>query len=422
MNKIKKHLEFFKKKDSENKIEGKIKIKVIKDTPKEETIELTKDIKEKKKYNFPTINFSREKFKVNLGKDNLLLEPRFSIKKQTFFAKKLSFLIKAGMPVLESMHTIREQSHSKSEKKVFDKIVKDIANGQSLATSLSKFKGVFGNFAINIIKSGEQSGNLTDNLSYLADELKKKQVLKKKIMGALLYPAIITIATLGITGLLTLYIFPKIMPIFESLKADLPFSTRAIIFFTDTLKNYGLYILFGLIVLVIAWIILLKKSPKIRFFYDGFILKIPIFGSLIRDYNVTNVTRTLGLLLRSGISVNEALNITSSTTENVRYRQALHNISLGVMKGKSISELTKHYSKLFPLMMSHMIAIGEKSGNLSNTLTYLSEFYEKEFDDTTKNLSSSIEPVLMIVMGIIVSFVAISVITPIYEITNHLKR
>ncbi len=306
--------------------------------------------------------------------------------------------------------------------KVFDNVLSDIANGQTLATSLGKFKKVFGNFAINIIKAGESSGTLTQNLNYLADELKKKQVLRKKIMSALLYPIIITIATFGITSLLVLYIFPKILPIFQSLKAELPLSTRIIINLVDILKHDGVFILLGLAVGIISFIIMLKKVPKVRFAYDGFILRLPIFGNIAKDYNLTNTTRTLGLLLKSGISLNEALYITADTTENIQYKGAFHNIAGGIMKGKSVSGLIQEHPKLFPAMIGHMIAIGEKSGNLSNTLIYLSEFYESEFEDLTKNLSSAIEPVLMIIMGLIVGFVAISVITPIYEITNHLKR
>jgi type II secretory pathway component PulF len=132
--------------------------------------------------------------------------------------------------------------------------------------------------------------------------------------------------------------------------------------------------------------------------------------------------RTLGLLLRSGVSLNETLLITSDTTENMQYKKAFLEISKGIMKGKNLSELIKKFPSIFPPMLTHMISIGEKSGNLSNTLIYLSDYYEVEFDDQTKNLSSTIEPVLMIVMGIMVGFIAISVITPIYEITNSIHK
>ena len=347
---------------------------------------------------------------------------KFSIKNQTFFAKRLSFLIKAGVPMLESIHVIKEQTKSKIEVKVFERIIADVSNGQTLSGSLSRFKKVFGNFAINIIKAGENSGTLMDNLNYLADELKKKELLHKKIRSAMLYPIIVTIATFGIISFLTAYIFPKIIPLFQSLNAKLPLSTRAIIYLTDLIRNDGLWILLGLIIVIVGIVVMIKNVQKVRFAYDGLILRIPIFGPMVLNYNLTNTTRTLGLLLKSGISLTEALVITTDTTENVRYKDAFSNISAGIMKGKTLSELINKYRAVFPLMLVHMISIGEKSGNLSNTLIYLSEYYENEFDEQTKNLSSTIEPVLMIIMGVMVGFVAISVITPIYEITNSIHK
>ena len=360
--------------------------------------------------------------KVKIPKIDIFSFIRFSVKKQTFFAKRLSFLIKAGVPMLESIHVIKQQTRSKSEIKVFDKVISDIANGQTLSSSLARFKGVFGNFAINIIKAGESSGTLTINLNYLADELKKKELLRKKIVGALLYPIIVTLATLGITGILIVYIFPKIIPIFKSLNAQLPVSTKIIIFVSETVKNHGITILLVLVLLGIISSLMIKYIPKVKFIFHGLILRIPLTGEIAKNYNLTNTTRTLGLLLKGGISLTEALSITADTTENVQYKKAFEYISHGIMKGKNISELIRHFPAIFPDMLGHMVSIGERSGNLSNTLIYLSEFYENEFDDMTKNLSSSIEPVLMIVMGILVGFVAVSVITPIYEITNTLKR
>ncbi len=380
-----------------------------------------------KKFKFPSFpKFKKPSFSLpglsNLKKINFSLpQGKLSIRKQTFFAKRLSFLIKAGVPMLESICVIKEQTKSRGEISIWGKVISDVSNGQTLSASLGKFKGVFGNFAINIIKAGESSGTLIDNLNYLADELKKKDLLRKKILGAMLYPIIVTIATFGIAGLLIVYIFPKILPIFQSLKASLPLSTRMIIWISDMLRNYGFYIFLFILVSSVIAFILIKKNTKVRYVFHGLILKIPIFGSIVENYNLTNITRTMGLLLKSGSSLTETLLITAETTENLRYRDALENISKGILQGKNLSSLIQRFPKLFPEILIHMVGVGEKSGNLSTTFIYLSEYYENEFDDLTKNLSSTIEPALMIVMGIIVGFVAISVITPIYEITNSLK-
>ncbi len=378
-------------------------------------------------FSMPRLSFSTPKLNMSMPKVKFLSAEifsytgKFSVKKQAFFAKRLSFLIKAGVPMLESIHVLRKQTKSKSEITIYNKVIADISNGQSLATSLNKFKGVFGNFAINIIKAGEHSGTLTLNLGYLADELKKKELLRKKIMGSLLYPIIITIATFAITGFLTLYIFPKILPLFKSLNAELPFTTRSLIWLNDVLQNYGLYIFLVLILIVVCVVVAIKYSAKVRFIYHGLILRFPIAGPIAKNYNLTNTTRTLGLLLKSGLSLTESLIITKDTTENVQFKKVLEEVSQGVIKGKNISQLITPYTKIFPEMLGHMVSIGERSGNLSNTLIYLSEYYENEFDEQTKNLSSSIEPVLMIVMGIMVGFIAISIISPIYGLTQHLQ-
>jgi type II secretory pathway component PulF len=366
------------------------------------------------------IKFSRAKlpsFKIpELGSS------RFSIKKQTFFAKRLSFLIKSGVPMLESIHVIMGQTKSKGDIKIFSKIIGDVSNGQTLSSSLAKFKSTFGNFTLNIIKAGESSGTLIDNLNYLADELKKKELLRKKILSAMLYPIIVTCATFGIAGLLVIYIFPKILPIFKSLKANLPLSTKLIIWISELLRNNGILIFLLLVMAIVVFTLIIKKVTKARFIFDGLIMRVPLFGNIVKNYNLTNTTRTLGLLLKSGSSLTQTLHITSETTENLQYKKAFEEISVGITRGKTMSSLVEKFPHIFPEMLSHMISIGEKSGNLSNTFVYLSEYYENEFEDQTKNLSSTIEPVLMIVMGIMVGFVAISVITPIYEITNNLKH
>jgi type II secretory pathway component PulF len=201
------------------------------------------------------IAFDKTKTKVEKTFSELQ-KPRLSLKDQIFFAKRLSFFIHAGVPLIEAIDIIRMQTRSKAKKELFNGIQKDIAEGQYLATSLARSGGVFNDFAINIIRVGEGSGILKENLTYLADELTKRKELRSKVMSALIYPAFITIATFGITILLTVFIFPKIMPIFVSLHVPLPVTTRALIAISLFLKTWGLLTLFILIVIGIAVLIL----------------------------------------------------------------------------------------------------------------------------------------------------------------------
>jgi type II secretory pathway component PulF len=345
---------------------------------------------------------------------------RMPIKDQIFFVKRLSFLIKAGIPILESLHIIREQTRGGTYKKILDSVIGNVSNGQYLSTSMAKHRKAFGDFSINIIGFGESTGILSENLEYLAEELRKKHELKKKVVGSLIYPAIVLTATIAITAFLMLFLFPKITPIFQSLNAGLPLSTRIVMWISIFLKKYGLLLLGLFLALLVSVTTLVKSNKKFHYFFDSFILKIPILGSIVRQYNLSNSTRTIGLLLRSGIAISEALPITAKTLSNLVYKKEFENITLMINKGEKMSTYIKSRPKIFPPMMSHIIAVGERSGNLSNSLIYLSGQYESEVEDFTKNLSNMIEPFLMIFMGLLVGFIAISIITPIYSITSHL--
>ncbi len=377
------------------------------------------------------IRFRLSKKEVNLGdssKPNKFGDffkdvsfGKLSLKDQSFFAKRLSFLIRAGVPLFEALNMIEEQTHSKKQKKVLESVIKDISNGQSLAGSLSKFKNVFGDFAINMIEVGEQTGVLSENLSYLSDELKKRQELQRKVIGALVYPIFISIATFGLTGLLTAYIFPKILPIFTSLNVDLPITTRFMIWVSNFLRHWGWLVIIVFIILFFVFIIALKKSKSFHFQFDRFIMKIPFVGSMVKQYNLANITRTLGLLLNGGMTLSEAIPITAKSTGNLVYKNEFGKLAHVVDRGEKISSHLRSNRKLFPDILAQIVSVGERSGNLSETLNYLSELYEGDVEDSTKNLSSLIEPILMVMMGLIVGFVAISVITPIYGITQHLS-
>jgi len=346
---------------------------------------------------------------------------RVPVQEKILFAKNLAVMTKAGMPILDCLRLLQKQVKSKSMKKILNQFIEDVANGQFLSASLEKFKNIFGNFAVNIIRVGETSGILYENLNYLAEELTKKQALRRKVLSALIYPAIVVVATVAITGILIVYVFPKILPIFKSLKIVLPISTRILIALSEFLLAYGVYVAAGVVVLIIAgW--LLTKVQLIRFSMHRLVLCLPIAGSLSQNYNMANFCRTLGLLLKSDIKVVEAINITSDTLTNLVYKKEFENMAREISRGEEISKHLEEEPHLFPSMLTQLVAIGETTGNLSETLLYLSGFYEEKFEEATKNLSTVLEPLMMLIMGAIVGFIAISIITPIYEITQGLKQ
>jgi type II secretory pathway component PulF len=345
---------------------------------------------------------------------------RFTLKDQVSFAKRLSFLMGAGITLVEGLSMLKEQGKSRGQKKVLSSVLNDIMAGQSLSRSFGRFPKTFGDFTISIVKVGENSGTLSTSLTYLAEELKKKQILRRKMISAFIYPALITAATLGITAFLMLYLFPKIMPVFASLHTTLPLSTRVVMAVSVFFQHWWLQSFMFVILTAVVVIVLMKRS---RFFHervDTLLLGLPVVGSVMQYYNIANGTRTLGLLLKSGLRLSEGIAITAETTKNLVYKRRWTELAEVVNRGERMSAYFAKHRAVFPDMIGHMVAVGERSGSLSETLTYLSDLYEHEVDEFTKNLSTLIEPALMIVMGVVVGFIAISIITPIYGITQNL--
>ncbi len=330
-------------------------------------------------------------------------------------------VLRSGMPILQGLRMLEEEAHSRSVARIAKSLADDVSNGLTLSSALKKFENIIGQFFISIVRIGETSGTLPENLEYIAEELKKKNDLHRQVVGALIYPLIIVLATAGITTLLIVYIFPKILPIFLSLKATLPLSTRALIVISTFLTTYGLWFLGGVLVSGVVFAILLR-IPAFHFCTDWVLVRLPIFGPLSRYYNLANTCRTLSLLLKSDVRIVSAMDIAADSLKNRVYQVALRDAVEGVMRGQRISVQLKNQKLLFPPLLTQMMSVGESTGNLSTTLMYLSDMYESEIRDWTKNLTSILEPVLMLTMGLLVGFIAISVITPIYGITQNLHR
>lgn len=345
---------------------------------------------------------------------------QISLLDKVLFAKNLALMIKAGLPLREGVATIQEQSKNKTFKKVLDDVLKSIDNGQSLAVSLAHHPSVFDSLYVNMIKVGEESGTLEENLGYLALQLEKSYQLRAKVKAAMVYPSIILTSVIVLGTALTLFVLPQIVPIFKALDVPLPLVTRILIRFTEIVQDYGLFILFGIIALVVILIFLLRVQP-IKFLFHKFILKLPIIGSISRNVNVAHFSQALGVLLKSGIPVVSALDITQNSLGNLVYQKELKGIAAEVKKGKTISSYLKKKEATFPLMVSRMVGVGEKTGNLEETLLYISNFYEAEVDRSTKTLSTILEPILLLIIGLTVGLIAVAIISPIYEITRGLR-
>src|SRR3989338_2829825 len=351
--------------------------------------------------------------------DNLFF--RLSVKEKMLFARNLEVMIRSGMQIIQSLEVLRKQTKSGAFNKIFDQLISDIKNGHFLSSGLERYRNVFGDFFINLIRVGEASGTLSENLKYLYEELKKKDELQKKVKGAMAYPAIIFMATVGITSIMIFFIFPKILPVLTSINVELPFVTRAFIAISQFLIKYGIYVGAGMVGLIIfIWLIL--KIPKIRFAWHNTLISMPMVGNMVLAVNIISFARTLCLLLRAGIKIVEALEITANTLSNLVYKKEIMKVAEGVRKGDPMSKYFVQNQKLFPPIFSQMVSVGENTGKLDESILFLAEYYETELDESTKNLSTFLEPIMLLVMGVIVAFVALAIITPIYKITQTLGR
>ena len=328
-------------------------------------------------------------------------------------------MLKAGLPITEALN-IAQDSASGKLKKIIKEISESVETGRSLSISFSRYPDVFSPFFINATRAGEISGSLTKSLENIAIQLEKEKDLNAKIKGAMLYPTIVLTAASILGMVLVFIVLPKIVPLFRGLKVELPATTRALIAFSTIVQDHGLYIFIGVVafIILIAWLVKQKFSkPTIHWL----LLNTPILKNITYNAKLSEFSRTLGMLLKSGVNIDRALEISKDTIGNYYYYQALKEISQNVRKGTKLSENLDKYNDLFPTMAVRMIGVGEESGNFEEILFYLSDFYEAEVDTATKALSAAIEPLLLIFIGSVVGFLALSIITPIYSITSGIK-
>ena len=338
----------------------------------------------------------------------------------TVFTRQLATMINAGLPIAEALLILRTQAKPTLQR-VVAQILADIEAGQSLSASLSKHPDVFSASYIALVKSGEVGGVLDDVLVRLADNMEKEQEFRGKVKGALIYPAIIVTGMLGVAIIMMIFVIPRLLSLYDEFGAtiQLPFATRVLIFITGILTKFWPILL----VLLFAGLFgfqLYRKTPKGRRKVDELILKIPIFGELQRQIIMAELTRSLSLMVGAGVSILEGLNITSEVVGNTIIGDALKDAAKQVEKGFPVAFSFAKHSEAFPYILSQMVAVGEETGKMDEVLSKVSHVFEVESDQKVKALTSSIEPIIMIFLGVGVGFLVIAVILPIYNLTTQL--
>lgn len=350
-------------------------------------------------------------FSINLSKS-------VSMKEKIIFTRQLAIMIKSGMPVVQALVALSEQTESRVLSEALEKIIQTVKGGAPLSGTLATYPKIFNSTYISVVASGEKSGKLDEVLNNLADQQERDYDLVTKVKSAMIYPMVILVGLIGVMLLIMFFIMPQLGAVFKDFGGTLPASTRFLLAFSDSLRKYFIVYVIIFIILFITfkrW----TKHPSGRNAIDQLKLRLPVLGILNKKLYMARFTQTMSMLISAGLPMLEVIKISGDVITNSVYKKSITDLLSGIEGGIPFSEVLKK-DKNFPPMLGHMTAIGEQSGNLDYVLSQIAGFYQREVETTTKNLSSMIEPILMVLMGIGVGFIVISVLGPISSITNNM--
>lgn len=333
--------------------------------------------------------------------------------------QQLSTMVIAGLSLPESLAILRNQTTNTVLAAMLDDIGAQIIAGGNLADALSKYPGHFSPIYIALVRAGEKSGTLDKVLTRLAETMENEREFRGKVTGAMVYPVIILVGMLVVIFIMMTVVIPKLTELYKDFGTTLPASTLLLIAMSEfTVRFWWLVILvlFGGYYLITRW----RKTPVGQLFFDSLILKIPIFGELKRKTILVEFTRTLAMLIASGIHILEGLRILKDSLDNVLFRNAVADAAVRVEKGFPLGESFSQYH-VFPPIVSQMMKVGEETGKLDDTLNKISRYFQTEAERLVKGLTTAIEPIIMVILGVGVGFIVISVITPIYNLTSQIK-
>jgi type IV pilus assembly protein PilC len=342
------------------------------------------------------------------------------LKEKMVFARNLSVMVASGLTVSRALSNLALQTNNKTFKKILLDIFDETQSGKSLSEGLEKYPDIFGELFINMVRVGETAGNLDEVLRIVAIQLEKEHDLKSKVKGAMIYPTVI-ITVMVIIGIVMLtYVLPKLMGVFKDMNTQLPPTTQFIITLSDALRNHGVFVAVSFIGIIIFLQYFLRQESGKKAL-SWLTTHVPIFSPIVKQVNCARFARIYSSLLKSGVNSIEALKIISRTLTNYFYQQALLKGVEDIQKGVSLSKVLTDHQDIFPVLVSQIVQVGEETGKTETVLLQLAEFYEDEVDQVTKNMSSIIEPVLMVIIGGAVGFFAIAMLQPMYTLMDNIK-
>lgn len=346
---------------------------------------------------------------------------RVPMAQKIFFLDHLRVMIGAGLSVVDALRILQKELTNQNLKAVVQQVTKDVEAGTELSAALGKHPKVFSAMYVQMIAAGELAGKLEESLSQMVFQMKRSYEMASNIRSAMMYPTVVISAMFVVGILMATMVLPKLVTLFEEFDSELPLPTRILIAVNNVMSNPFYLALFiaAFIGFIVFHVLTLKRSASYKRSVHNMLLHLPIFGPVIKQINLARFSLTLSSLLKSTIPIIDATKITADTCGNVQYRDALTEASVEMKQGRPLSEVLHTHPFLFPPMVTEMVLVGEKTGEVEQLLKELAEFFSAEVDHTMKNFTVIIEPVIIVLLGIAVAGIAMAVIMPMYSLVQQ---
>ena len=348
------------------------------------------------------------------------LKTRVTERELVVFVRQFATLINAGLPLVQSLEILRDQQDNKTFKGILKDVKRDVEGGATFSDAIKKHPKAFDHLFVHMVAAGETGGILDIILNRLASYIEKLAKLKKKVKGALTYPGIVVTIAVAVIAVILIYVIPVFTGLFKDAGVKLPNLTLFVISLSDFMKRYFFWMIVSVILLVFL-IRRIRKNPRGRLIMDRMVLRAPVFGMLIRKVAVARFSRTLGTLLSSGVPILDAMNIVANTAGNAVIEEAIRASRNAIAEGRSVADPLDD-TKAFPPMVTRMIAVGEATGALDSMLEKIADFYDDEVDTTVEALTSLLEPLLMIFLGVTIGGILVAMYMPIFQLADVVSR
>ncbi|TFB07958.1 type II secretion system F family protein [Candidatus Atribacteria bacterium MT.SAG.1] len=368
------------------------------------------------KYGF-YVTFLEETKKLGFFQRNIFPQ-KVSFKDITVFTRQISVMLKSAISPVEALRSQVSQAENQGFREKILKISEMVETGTPLSQAFSIYPDIFDSFYVNCVKSGEASGKVADSLNYLAEHLESEYNLRSKIKGAMIYPIVVITASIAVFGLVMFFIVPRMTSVLQNMSGDLPTSTKVVISLSNFIRGGGWVLImafFGSLFFIPQY---LKRSEKGRKFYDRISLQIPILGDFYKKVYLSRFSENLSILIAAGLPITQALKITRKIIGNSVYEEIIKNIEERVARGETISSVLVRYPKEIPSFLIQMVSTGEKTGRLEDTLKNVVDFYKGDIERFVDNLAKIIEPIMIIILGIMVGILVISIFVPLFQLSS----